>query len=328
MSVVFRCDAGTEFGLGHLSRCMVLANSLLRKGVSTRFVIHGPESIYKKIIRGGHQIHILNNAINDYEDPSQWIDNAKFALLDSPKISEDYVKKIASIAKVGFFDDDIARDYDVDLIINNHLWANISDYTKKYRSRYLLLGSKFNTVDPDFFNKVQERHCLLLTMGGEDPHNVTSLIIRELAKIKIDMPIVIIVGPSHPRPDDVTNDVKKYLPLAKLYYSPDSLVSFMKIAHIAITAGGTTCYELAASKIPFAVFALEQSQIKLSQTMVKFGLGVSIGSYNDFNGAMLSKALNKIGNKENCNSIINAGSKLYPRSGVDFITDTLLKIYK
>lgn len=328
MNIVFRCDAGSEYGLGHLSRCMVLANELLKTGIKSRFAINSPESICKKISKEGHQIQILANSMNFFEDPTEWVGDARFVLLDSPKITEQFARKVKNIANVGFFDDDIARDYEVDLIINNHLWANISDYSKIDIKRSLLLGPKYNTVNPNYFHQYENRYGLLVTMGGEDPENTTSWIIRELARLKVRMPITIVVGPAHPNPPAVSNDVKKYLPFSEIYFSPDTLVPFMKKCHVAITAGGTTCYELAASKIPFAVFALEEGQIRLSQAVVDFGFGVSIGSYNKNSHKTFENAINCLIMKETSESMIRKAAVIYSKSGVDFIVQKITSLQK
>lgn len=324
MKLVFRCDAGLEYGLGHFSRCMVLANSLMNKGGMSRFVINAPEYLFKRILNEGHQVQQLPNSLGIYENPLEWVGDADVVLLDSPKITKKYLWRVGSNPKVCMFDDDIARNYEVDLIINNHPWASIADYKNNDSKKGLLLGTLYNTVNPLYFKKYENRYGLLVTMGGEDPENITSWIIRELAELKVQMPITIIVGPAHPNPLQVNHDAKRYLPFADLNFSPKTLEPFIKKSHIAITAGGTTCYELAASKIPFAVFALEKSQIKLSKAVVGLGFGLSIGDYNEISREKFQRGINLLEVKEVFDLMREKAEKIYPESGVDRIAEHIL----
>ena len=323
MSIIFRCDAGFEYGLGHFSRCMVIAKSLSNLGIVSRFAINAPEVIYQRIVEEGYQLQALSEPINNNERSDHWIDNNKLVVLDTPKITHNYLSTIPSSSKIIYFDDDVTRDHNATMIINNHLWARHSDYQKIYPNRTLLLGPKFNTIAPQYFANQKNRHGMLITMGGEDPNNMTSLFIKYLASLKINMPIRIIIGPAHPNPQQVKLDAEKHLPNSELFFSPNSLIPFMNKSHLAITAGGTTCYELAASKIPFIVCALEKSQEKLTQTVAQHGLGIALDNTNGISVDAFHDAIYKLHRKDIFESIIEMASNKFPRPGVDLIAEKI-----
>ena len=68
MTVVFRVDASAQIGVGHLMRCLTLADHLNQKGLACHFIIRKQlGSLEKLVVARGHTLHLLPEIIKDDE---------------------------------------------------------------------------------------------------------------------------------------------------------------------------------------------------------------------------------------------------------------------
>ncbi len=326
--VLFRCDAGAEHGLGHLSRCLTLAGAFAGYGFRSRFAINAPDSLLERVITAGHEVAKINVPIGPLDDPSEWAAaGAGLMILDSKAVTRDYAAVCRAIAPVVCFDDEVARDLPCDVLINNHPWACADDYGQR-AGRKLLFGPKFNTVRADFFAPPLTRRGLLITLGGEDPANHTAWLIEQLAADIGNLPTLVVIGPAHSNPETIQFVCKSMLPDAEVHLAPATLVPFALRCHIAISAAGTTCYELAASGVGMAVLAVEEHQARLADEMVSKGAALSLGRYNDIDKEKVRKTYAELVHPATHASLAAAGRSLFPTPGADAIVSELQDFLK
>jgi spore coat polysaccharide biosynthesis predicted glycosyltransferase SpsG len=287
-SIVFFCNAGIDDGLGHLMRCLSLADAIkdIDKN-SIYFFSNDPEGIViDRVINEGYKFKkitsLLNNEFissfsNKYAEFIHWI------IIDLKKINSYFFNECRKIAKVLHFDDDICRSFNSNIIVNNHIASNKGCYQLGIKSK-LLIGPKFNTVNKSFFevgsdNKNNEH--ILITLGGEDPEDFTSWFIEGLSDIFAKNRVIVAIGPANPNHENIKKKIAAYAPHIEVIFSPKSLSKYTSNAIIAITAGGVTCYELAAARVPQCMVALENHQKSLINGFISNDAAIALGSYND-----------------------------------------------
>lgn len=65
MSIAFRADASAQIGVGHVMRCLTLANAMQKRDVQTTFVCrHLPQYLENILTASGNQVLRLRSALN------------------------------------------------------------------------------------------------------------------------------------------------------------------------------------------------------------------------------------------------------------------------
>jgi UDP-2,4-diacetamido-2,4,6-trideoxy-beta-L-altropyranose hydrolase len=286
--VVFFCNAGKDDGLGHLMRCLVLADTIHKINKSSIYFLSAdPDRILEnKIDSLGFNFIKLTKSL-DLEDEDNFISKNKNSLawiiLDSKNITTKFVNWCSTKCKVLHFDDDKFRSFNSHIVVNNNLGVTHSDYKKNISSK-LLIGPEFNTVDDSFFNlknNSKSNQHILITLGGEDPEDVTSTLIKGLSRFLNNHPVIVVVGPANPNYENIKKIISRYAPNIDLVFSPSKMSDYMAGAKLAITAGGVTCYELVAARIPQAIVILEEHQRALAESLVNAQTACLIGTYKD-----------------------------------------------
>lgn len=335
--IFIRCDGGHGDGLGHVVRCVTLAHALRDCGADVRFLTWSPDGIARSIVaRNGF-------SVEDSPAPAAHVDDLAFVVdrlsqetarpqivLDSRSIENGYVAACASVAFVACIDDDLERDLPCNILINNNVWATGADYDPR-PNRRLLLGAQYNLVKSAYFEASEEhergRIQVLLTMGGEDPFDQTSRLIKVLRNTLAACELTVIVGPAHPNPDSVLHTARKNSPLAEVVIAPTDLTAPIARADLAITAGGTTCYELAAGGVAQAALILDDHQEPLVRAMVEHGCMIRLGRYD---GLDVESARRKVADLVTSamarRALAEAGRKLFDMPGAPRTAAALLDI--
>jgi UDP-2,4-diacetamido-2,4,6-trideoxy-beta-L-altropyranose hydrolase len=287
-SVFIRCDAGDDHGLGHVVRCLTLADAFVN-GPNWRpaFVTESNDSAAANIVsEWGYQPLSSDGPAGSTIDVEQTkkilsgTGSDNLLIIDSKLIGNEYPNNFRDTATVACIDDEMFRDLHCDVLINNNIWVEPGSYGQR-RDRSLLLGPKYNLVRQSFFelasNKIQNSSPrVLVTMGGEDPLNHSLWILENFREQLSQCEVVVVVGPSHPAPESIREMSTGYSALKVVEGSSD-LASHMANIDIAISAGGTTCYELAAAQIGTLALAIEPHQVALVENMEKSGCLISLG---------------------------------------------------
>ena len=322
-AVLFRCDAGLKHGLGHLSRCLTLADALTHAGIRSGFVVHAPEGIRRRVSDAGHEVVAAEAPIGTGDKPAGWMtEGARVVVVDSKDNTVYYTARCRALRPVVCFDEKISRELPCDVLINNHIWARRLDYDVQ-AGRRLLIGPAFNTVHPSYFGLAEPRRGLLITLGGEDPLNHTVWLIDTLADAIGMLPTLVCIGPAHPDPDSVFLVCKKRLPAAEVFVSPPSLVNLAARCHLALSAGGITCYELAAAGIASAVLAVEEHQVRLTTAMEAAGAALSLGEPDKMDKQSVRQTFTKLQQPDTVASLRSAGRSLFPQPGAPAIVAEL-----
>ncbi len=157
--------------------------------------------------------------------------------------------------------------YHADILLNQNIHAPDLNYhcdedtTLLLGTRYVLLRREFLKYR-DFKRQIPDRaKNILVTLGGADPDNVTLKVIEALKLLdEPDIAVRIIIGPANPHQETLRKAIASAHFEAELLINPPNMPELMAWADLAISAGGSTCWELAFMGVPSLLFVLSEDQ--------------------------------------------------------------------
>ena len=263
--IVFRVDGNNKIGIGHVMRCLSLADALRDKHMDIIFVL-SDNTVANYIRKRGYDSHILNSAWNNYlsgiEQLLRLLDSweCNWIITDSYYAQEEYFVKIKEKCHSAIITEDIPGENRAhfDLLINYNLYMNgIHPYLP---SGSYCLGSKYALLRKAFskFYNVNGEYILVLS-GGSDPMNIVYKIVKCLMEDKrVTRKILVVSGSLNPnlyKLQEMSDNMSVMIDVT-------DMASVMRNARVAISAGGSTLYELAACGIPTITYSFVDNQIK------------------------------------------------------------------
>ncbi len=153
---------------------------------------------------------------------------------------------------------------------------------------------------------------VLVTMGGSDPHHTTRQVLQALQGIReSQLDVTVAVGGSNPDGGLIKSDIDAGGRAWRVLDDPPNLADWMAWADIAITGGGSTCYELAAYGVPMLIITLAENQHLLANGIGEAGAGISLGWHADINlEDIISPLRNLLRSPETFAAMSQAGQRL------------------
>ena len=263
----FRADMNKFIASGHVMRCLSIADAAKILGEDSTFILSDDNAV-GFINARGYKCIVLESAWNDLiKELPKMIDLVKEMeinklVVDSYYATELYLKELSKFVDILFIDDMNLFSPPVKSVLcyaNNYEefeFENISD-------THLLLGTKYTPLRKEFSNFHEKeinktvRNILLLS-GGTTPKKFIVKLIYELLTLEVDRVDVIIGALSR----DLIHEFKQEKHESLFFhYNVSNIEDFMRKADLAISAGGTTLYELCACGTPTISYSLADNQL-------------------------------------------------------------------
>ena len=119
---------------------------------------------------------------------------------------------------------------------------------------------------------------IFITTGAADPKNVTSGLISLALEQLPQCRLHVVVGKAFVYKDELYELQAKNNNIL-LYENPPKMSEIMRKCDVAITAGGSTMYELAACGIPIIAFIYAENQRPAVEILEKEGYIINLGEY-------------------------------------------------
>ena len=265
----FRVDMNRTIATGHMMRCLAIADAAQKIGIRSTFIIADNTAVSLLQSRR-YQYIILRSSWDKMEDEiGQMIElihrhNIEKLIIDSYYVTKSYLAALTYETETWYIDDINAFHYPVNGIICYASYWRKFKYDDSYSDTQLLLGTEYAPLRREFTNlplkKINERiaHILILS-GGSDEYNIIGKLL-ESQKGKSDTVIDAVCGLFNPRYDEMTDKFQKNLKI-HIHRSLPDIDQYMKTADLAISAGGTTLYELCACGTPTIAYSLADNQL-------------------------------------------------------------------
>ena len=112
---------------------------------------------------------------------------------------------------------------------------------------------------------------ILITTGGGDKDNIAGQILRELCEHSLaEVPVRyhLVIGKFNPNRDRLEQYASEHNSVT-LHSDVKDMAGLMTACQLAVTAGGTTIYELSVLGVPFVCFSYAENQEGLTEWLGK-----------------------------------------------------------
>jgi UDP-2,4-diacetamido-2,4,6-trideoxy-beta-L-altropyranose hydrolase len=202
--IYFRCDAGRRIGLGHLVRCLALAN-MLHPVFEAHFLIQDPEpALANQITAEGFAFTALPQT-DDYGPEALQLVAALFrpgdlVVLDGYHFTTSYQEILKQQDLLLVCIDDLqAFPFAADVIINQAGGVDPNRYNSLPHTR-LCLGPDYALLREPFLQAarqvrpVKAVQRIFLNMGGADPHNDTCRLLQQITSLAPEWEVEVVTG--------------------------------------------------------------------------------------------------------------------------------------
>lgn len=281
-----RADANDKIGTGHIMRCLSIAEEFRRRGKNVTFIIADDNS-RTMIEEHGFSVICLNSVWNDLDSEIDLLIqmirscHIEHLLIDSYFVTEKYLRAVREYTQLIYLDDLNAFLYPVDLLINYNIYAPALHYKETYQKAGIktefILGSQYVPLREEFSNTkrmINEKVSrILITSGGTDHYGMIEKFLYALQNRPYfeNLEYYIILGKFNVHAERIKEHWDVY-PNIHLFNNVKNISHYMTICDLAVTAGGSTVYELCACGIPSIIYTQADNQHGIAKTMSDLGL--------------------------------------------------------
>ncbi len=288
-SVIFRTDANQRIGMGHIMRCLSIADAFRVFDYKVLFVVADNGIVPYIQERGYDSICLYSDFTSMEEEISFWpILQSEYILVDSYYVTSVYLQRLARYGrKIIYIDDLYSFSYPVDILVNYGINANVYVYQSLYRHSKVkeptyIIGPKYAPLRTLFLGigkKLQPKSVsdILISTGGADGLHLTLAMIHQLLKQNNEKYTYhFLIGRMNTDKEQIITligDNNRFV----LHENISDMKSLIVSCDLIISAAGSTLYEICACGVPFITFAIADNQIPAAESFGKMGLGVYVG---------------------------------------------------
>ena len=331
--IYIRTDGNSKIATGHFVRCLCIAEALEALGKKICFLVSDEESAALlqdltialfKDCSFSFDVKVLKTAAYDnleleldeliclldlggdkgkreYHDKcNEDICHKPTIFTDSYFVTEKYLTSVSRFAQIAYMDDIRAFDYPVDLLINYDVipFSKEVSYRESYKNaKKTLLGAQFTPLRKQFQNQKitvkKQIQNILITSGGSDPYQFTNTLITYFMEKKLKFQFHIVVGRLFSNVEELEKIASKNSNI-HLHCNVSDMAGLMKQCDFAVSAAGTTLYELCALGIPAISFSMADNQIPMAETFAEVGAVPYAGDIRVLETQQKEKILNCI----------------------------------
>ncbi len=332
MKIVFRADASIDIGSGHVMRCLTLADALRDQGHEILFLCREFEGHLIVAIKGrGHSVAILpisddrpqlddldenlpvhlkwlgartqDDAAESISALSSW-GRPDWLIVDHYAIDFRWERTLRNMARHVLVIDDLAdRKHDCEVLLDQNLQSRPDRYSgllpnacrRLLGPGYALLRPEFAELRKGSIRRDGNLRNILVSLGGSDSGNVTSLVIDALLQsvVRDSCHIVLVVGESNPHKAVIDRQCR-LLPDSEMLVQTPHMARLMAAADLMIGAGGGAMWERCCLGLPAIVLCLAANQRENAMMAKRKRIGLALENPVGDDITVLSKLLDRL----------------------------------
>ncbi|MGR5354127.1 UDP-2,4-diacetamido-2,4,6-trideoxy-beta-L-altropyranose hydrolase [Vibrio sp. DNB22_19_2] len=302
MKVVFRVDASSLIGSGHVMRCLVLAEILHSRGWKVQFTcLPQAGDLVAFIEQNGFLVRKLSPPLTfmqprfdgDYEswlhrseseDAREFVDivgTTDWVVVDHYALGSQWERQVREKLDCRLLViDDLNREHDSDLILDQNLWPDLQSRYESCLARKLL-GPQYALLRPRFrelkVSSPEKQNQVIAFFGGADPTQECEKLLEAASKMSnLPFNLKVVAGRLNPKYEELLKYVESER-IEVIKFSHDFELELAKSKY-AIGASGVSNWERFCLNIPATIVSVADNQRALSQFLNKKKLVSYLGA--------------------------------------------------
>jgi UDP-2,4-diacetamido-2,4,6-trideoxy-beta-L-altropyranose hydrolase len=262
--IKIRVDANQQIGVGHLMRCISIAEILKQESIKSTFYLIKKDNSADRLLK---HYKAKTCILDNQEDFFQHLSANDTVILDGYDFPVEYEREVKNrVKKLITIDDQNNRHYISDVIINHAPGVKASSYSCEPYTK-VFTGLSFCLLRQEFL-KAPRRTTIpnklktgLLCFGGADIHNKTEEILNRVAKECPKIKFNIIVGPAYVHMKSIRKFLKAH-PSHRLFVNirASKLVNLIQQSDFAIVSSSTISLECLVLGTPLFIIKTASNQ--------------------------------------------------------------------
>lgn len=304
---IIRADGNTAIGMGHVMRCLSIADAMKDRNIEPVFMT-ADNDCAAMIEDRGFEACVLGTDYRDMESElplireflrqrTKNVDASSIILVDSYQVTSRYYEELRTMAKVACLED-MGQSYPVDLLINYNIYGPKLVYDNKI-THATLLGTGYQPLRREFQQDMQydikdKITDVMITTGGSDPYFAaraftdTFLFEKELEKSQIRYHII--SGPFNMHAEEL-HKLYDENPRVEIHEHVTCMKEIMKQCDVVLSATGSTIYEVSALGVPLIAFYFAENQRQGAEMLSEITHVINCGNYADDAGQTVGNAV-------------------------------------
>lgn len=292
--MIFRVDGGPHIGSGHVARCSAIAHELEGLGARALFAVSDEHSASMVRVQGldarvvGGSFRRLDASDAENLDLLASEFGASTILVDSYGITMEFFERLRDLGDrngftLAYLDDAYTYelgtmrtpvDWPVDLLVNYSFGASCVDYrTAGFLECDLLIGPGFAPLRKEFrdvgYVVRNEVERILVTCGSTNPDGLLERLVDEILSTAPRAVVDVVVGSQAVFEGE--SDLR-----VRIHRDVKNMADLMMSADLAVSAAGSTLYELAAVGVPTIAVCIVENQLGNTRGFKSIDLGLAL----------------------------------------------------
>jgi UDP-2,4-diacetamido-2,4,6-trideoxy-beta-L-altropyranose hydrolase len=338
--LIVRADGSHAVGAGHLMRCLALTHAWRDRGGAVTFVTYcESDALVARLGDASDELVRLPAPHPSNADRARLLELAAHhpgatVALDGYGFDVAYHRPLRAAGHRLLLLDDHAHQprYEADWILNQNTIATPALYAARAPGAALLLGPAFALLRSEFVRHrgwtrppLTRVRRILVTLGGSDPDNVTLAVLRGLAAaVPADAQVRVIAGHSNAHGDSLRAFASAQPFDCTILTGVDDMPAELMAADVAVSAAGTTTWELAFLQLPALIVTTADNQGTNAAAMEQRGATRDLGRPDAGLAARVARELRAlVADTAALNAMARAGRTVIDGQGAGRVVDAL-----
>lgn len=309
MRVIFRTDASLQIGIGHVMRCLTLADALRAAGTCCAFICREHKgNLIRMIAERSYSVFALPVAIShEFNGAVGSLAHAHWLAASQEQDAEESARILANLqpdclivdhygigarwemavkshcSRLMVIDDLSDRRHDCDLLLNQNFGSCPESYHGLVPNHCVLLcGSQYALLRPEFAalraRSLRRRNGgrlghLLITLGGVDKDNATCTVLQALlmSRLPYDCRISVVLGTTAPWLTQVRSLAAQLPWPVDVQVGVAEMAALVADCDLAIGSGGSSSWERCCLGVPALTMILAENQVAVVNALSAVG---------------------------------------------------------